>query len=65
MIVGGPKIDSQPKIFSVPVSVSTIILIINGTNKKTPIHAQVTELQVFASFGAGEQSSIFKRVHFF
>ena len=49
MIVVGAKIANQPKIFFVLESVSIIILILIGMNKKIPIHAQVNEFKILTT----------------
>ena len=49
MIVVGAKIANQQKIFFVLESVSIIILIIIGMNKKIPIHVQVNEFKILTT----------------
>ena len=60
MIVDGPKIGNQQKIFSARELVSIIILIINGTNKKIPIPVQVS---IFDHAYCGAKEPFFKKTY--
>ena len=60
MIVVGPKIANQQKIFFVLESVSIIILIIIGMNKKIPIHAQVNQFKILTTLILAPKSKFLK-----
>ena len=59
VIVDGPKIVNQQKIFYVRESVSIIISIINGTNKKIQIPVQVNESKILTTLNLAPKSKTF------